>query len=160
MCLPKCCSLEKSNKTEEMIKKKKKKKPTGKNVNNFFLKNNDSPLPRRNDHNFWNLIFSSTLLSKHNEQSSIDCRFEGEIYVSMFGRGTVVTIKSGRSFKESLTQGPEFKPRIRVYLSRELGKTRGPCPPPSSEHSNLCGDRVWSTLCSALPPAAVTASLV
>ena len=118
MCLPKCCSLEKSKKTEEMIKKKK---PTGKNVYNFFFKNNYSPLPRRNDHNFWNLIFSSTLLSKHNEQSSIDGRLEGEIYVSMFGRGTVVIIKSGRSFKESLTQGPEFKPRIFFFFSRQKG---------------------------------------
>ena len=87
----------------------------------FFFLNNDSPLPRRND-NFYNLIFSSTSLSKHNEQSSIDYQFEGEIYVSMFGRGSIVIIKSGRSFKQFLTQGPEFKPRTRVYLSREPGK--------------------------------------
>ena len=93
------------------------------------------------------------MLSKHNEQSSIDYQFKGEIYVSMSGRGSVVIIKSGRSFKQFLTQGPQFKPTTSVYLSREPGKALGPCPLPSSEHSNLRGGWRPSVVNLVLSPA-------
>lgn len=83
-------------------------------------KNNDSPLASINDCNFWNLMCFSTSLSKHNEQRSRDYRSEGESRVSMFGWGTVAitAIKSGKSVKEPLTQGPQSTPAKRICLSR------------------------------------------